>query len=185
MIPKEFSYELKVSSLEKEEFKESDLFIASYFFNEIPLAKRLSILDRVWEKTTKLLVIIEPGTPQGFEGIRVMRDFLIQKQGFMVAPCTHRAQCPMQGGSWCHFSARVERSSLHRGIKKGTLLFEDEKFSYLVFSKTPVSLAKGRVVNLPKKHNRGILVDVCSENGIENIFIDEKKSKIKLGSDFH
>ncbi len=130
-------------------------------------------------------IIIEPGTPQGFEGIRQMRDFFIQKKAFILAPCTHLAMCPMTGGNWCHFSTRVERSAFHRNLKQGSLNFEDEKFSYLILSKTPVLLPQGRVVSIPKKQNKGVTVDICSSTGLESIFIREKANKIRLGSDFH
>lgn len=51
---------------------------------------------------------------------------------YVLAPCPHDRHCPMSGDAWCHFSQRLERSLLQRQVKKASMPFEDEKFSYVV-----------------------------------------------------
>jgi ribosomal protein RSM22 (predicted rRNA methylase) len=60
----------------------------------------------------------------------------------------------------------VERSSEHRRLKGGTLGYEDEKFSYLAFSKTPVPHAKARTVRHPSVHGGHIQLTLCSPDGL-------------------
>ena len=55
-------------------------------------------------------------------------------------------------GQWCHFAARVERTSIHRRIKRASLGHEDEKFSFVIFSRNPASRADSRVIRHPLKH---------------------------------
>ena len=78
-------------------------------------------------------MIVEPGTPDGYARIIEARDRLIAAGLTVAAPCPHSEACPIEPGTdWCHFSARVSRSSLHRQVKGGSLPYEDEKFSYVV-----------------------------------------------------
>jgi ribosomal protein RSM22 (predicted rRNA methylase) len=77
------------------------------------------------------LVVIEPGTPRGAGAIRTIREELLAAGAHMLAPCPAAMPCPLAAPDWCHFAARVERSSLHRRIKEGALGYEDEKYSYV------------------------------------------------------
>src|SRR5258708_21955953 len=88
-----------------------------------------SLLRAAWYASRKALIVIEPGTVAGFECVRKVRDQLIALGAHIAAPCPHANPCPMTGNDWCHFAARVERSSMHRRLKGGDLGHEDEKFS--------------------------------------------------------
>ena len=67
---------------------------------------------RLWQAARIALVIVEPGTPKGFALIRAIRDELLVAGAPIAAPCPGPVPCPMAGADWCHFAARVERSSL-------------------------------------------------------------------------
>jgi ribosomal protein RSM22 (predicted rRNA methylase) len=124
----------------------ADLVVASYMLAELPLASMAATALRLWKRADHALVLIEPGTPQGFERLRVVRETLLGQGAFVIAPCTHQSLCPMSGTNWCHFKTRVQRSRAHMHAKQGTVPFEDEAFSYLVLSRVPVVQAGGRVV---------------------------------------
>lgn len=81
----------------------SDLVIVSYVLGEVDAATRDTIVDRAWEATDGTLVIIEPGTPAGFERIKRARTRLIDAGGFVTAPCPLDAPCPVNDADWCHF----------------------------------------------------------------------------------
>jgi ribosomal protein RSM22 (predicted rRNA methylase) len=90
------------------------------------------------------------------------RDRLIAAGFRIAAPCPHSAACPIVPGTdWCHFSARVSRSSLHRQVKGGSLPYEDEKFSYVAAARFPVSPAPSRVVRRPQIRKGQVLLDLC------------------------
>jgi ribosomal protein RSM22 (predicted rRNA methylase) len=140
-----------------------DMAVLSYVFSE---TSDLKIIDHLLESAVSLVIVIEPGTPKGFERIRLIRQHVVDRGAHLIAPCPHAKGCPMTGTDWCHFSARVERTRLHRLLKEGTLGYEDEKYSYVVFSKQrfPISF-KARVVRHPLKASGFVRLPLCSENG--------------------
>jgi ribosomal protein RSM22 (predicted rRNA methylase) len=113
-----------------------------------------------------ILVIIEPGTPRGSALVRRIRQLIldyedrharsqekrldlklnsVQSNAHVVAPCQHDKKCPMSVANeqsknsqmWCHFSQRVERTSMHRLMLargKGRT-YQDESFSYVAIQK--------------------------------------------------
>ena len=95
--------------------EEVDCALFGYSYGELDSQKRLDLLKKVFTKA-EVLVVVEPGTPRGYENVLEARDFLLSIGGHMVAPCPHARQCPMQGSDWCHFSVRVPRSKEHRAL---------------------------------------------------------------------
>lgn len=89
------------------------------------------------------LVVVEPGTPRGFQQILEARTQALASGAAILAPCPHDATCPMQGSDWCHFAARVERSRTQRQLKGGELGWEDEKFSYVVITDAREAVTRG------------------------------------------
>lgn len=145
---------------------QADLALFSYSLGE--LENPLKALERVWNSQISVIAIIEPGTPKGFAKIRAWREFAIKKGALIVAPCPHSLACPMSGGDWCHFAARVERSRIHRYLKMGGLGYEDEKYSYLVIAKPEQKRRayEGRVVRAPLKKKGHVQMTLCDRNGV-------------------
>lgn len=157
-----------------------DLVIASYSLGEMEDSTRFQVLEKLWRLTKKVLVVIEPGTPAGFETVKRIRENLILNGGHIVAPCPHSEKCPMKEKDWCHFSARNERTSLHRKIKEGTLNYEDEKFSYCIFSKNKIEPCLSRVIRHPFQGSGYIKLQLCSRNGLEEkVFTKKEKTKYR------
>jgi ribosomal protein RSM22 (predicted rRNA methylase) len=121
-----------------------------------------TLAARLWDAARTALVIIEPGTPRGFGLIRNLREL-----GPIVAPCPGAMPCPMEGDDWCHFAARVERSSLHRRIKDAELGYEDEKFSYVALAKQPVAPARARILLRPVQKPGLIVLETCTPEGLK------------------
>ncbi|KAJ0049233.1 hypothetical protein Pint_14862 [Pistacia integerrima] len=62
----------------KKSEREHDLVIASYVLGEIPSLKdRITIVRQLWDLTGDVLVLVEPGTPQGFSIISQMRSHIL------------------------------------------------------------------------------------------------------------
>ncbi len=154
--------------------QEHDLVLFAYSFGEI--AGQIEVLKRAWD-AAKVLVIVEPGTPRGFENILKAREQLIQWGGKMIAPCPHVKRCPMQS-RWCHFSVRLERTREHRLLKGGQLGWEDEKFSYIAFSKESVEMAKARIIGHPQKLHGNVALQLCSEEGLLEKTISKKEKSL-------
>ncbi|MFB7335761.1 small ribosomal subunit Rsm22 family protein [Streptomyces adustus] len=139
----------------------TDLVTVSYVLGELTEADRASVVDAA-AAAAGSVVIIEPGTPDGYARVLAARDRLIAAGFGVAAPCPHSAACPIVPGTdWCHFSARVSRSSLHRQVKGGSLPYEDEKFSYVAATRLPVTPAPARVVRRPQIRKGQVLLDLC------------------------
>ena len=152
-----------------------DLVVLSYVLNELPRERRVMVVRSAWERTSGCLVLVEPGTPAGFGDIRELRRELIACGAHLVVPCPHENECPMSGGNWCHFASRLQRTSHHRIAKSAELGYEDEKYSYVVFSRRPVALPNARIVRHPRKHSGHVEVEVCTPQGLERKTISRKQ----------
>jgi ribosomal protein RSM22 (predicted rRNA methylase) len=142
-----------------------DLVMAAYSLGEIgePLAARL------WQAARVALVAIEPGTPRGYALILKARQELLEAGAHMVAPCPAATPCPLAAPDWCHFAARVERSSMHRRIKDAELGYEDEKFSYVAVAREPVELPAARIIWRPQQRPGLIVLETCAPAGVESV----------------
>jgi len=151
-----------------------DLVTISYALNELRPAEVSEFVRRAWERTGKILLIAEPGTPSGFEIIREVRRELITAGACMVAPCPHANVCPMRDGNWCHFAERVQRTSEHRQAKSAELGFEDEKHSYVVVARQPVPVPAARILRHPRKHSGHVELELCTVNGLARETVSRK-----------
>ncbi|MFD7816391.1 small ribosomal subunit Rsm22 family protein [Streptomyces sp. NPDC059785] len=139
----------------------TDLVTVSYVLGELTGDDRASLV-RAAADAAQAVVVIEPGTPDGYARVIEARDRLIAAGFHVAAPCPHSAACPIVPGTdWCHFSARVSRSSLHRQVKGGSLAYEDEKFSYVAATRFPPDPAPSRVVRRPQIRKGQVLLDLC------------------------
>jgi ribosomal protein RSM22 (predicted rRNA methylase) len=72
----------------------------------------------------------------------------------------------MAGADWCHFAARVERSSLHRRVKGGALGYEDEKYSYVALARQAVELPAARIIRHPQHQPGLVVLEICTAQGL-------------------
>ena len=154
-----------------------DLVVASYVMNEVPVKDRPKVALAAWQRTRKVLVIIEPGTPEGFATVRSLRQELLAGGARLAAPCPHANECPIPAGDWCHFSERLERTSEHRSAKRGELAYEDEKYSYVIFSRDPVALPAARILRHPHKHSGHTEFELCTREGLKRETISRKQGE--------
>lgn len=155
-----------------------DLVICSYALNELREGTRAEVVRRAWASAAKLLVIIEPGTKVGFANVLAARGLLLAQSATLAAPCPHTLDCPMaQSGDWCHFAARVERTSEHRRLKDASLGHEDEKFSYVAFARTAVQIPQARIVRHPRIFSGYTQLTLCAAGEIANTIITRSKKE--------
>jgi len=139
-----------------------DVVVLSYVLGEIPAPQAEQLIRAAWRKAGALLVLVEPGTPEGFRRIHAMRALLLANGAHLVAPCPHAQACPMLAtGDWCHFAARLPRTAAHRRLKSGSLGYEDEKFSYIAAAKHPVALPNSRILRHPLIHPGHLRLTLC------------------------
>jgi ribosomal protein RSM22 (predicted rRNA methylase) len=109
-----------------------DLALCTWTASELPhVASSLAMAAILWEKLCPngVLVLIEPGTPDGFSSIRAVRNMLLDccppddrhsneedkygerrqegdEEAHIVAPCTHAHACPMERHQKHHFASK-------------------------------------------------------------------------------
>jgi len=142
-----------------------DLVALAYVLNELAPNARQLTLERLWRLTADTLVIVEPGTPAGWQRILAARHQLIESGAHVIAPCPHAHECPLQPPDWCHFARRVARSRLHRQAKGADVPWEDEKFSYVALSRRPAPAAGARVIARPRKASGRVTLKLCRPDG--------------------
>ncbi|MES9505340.1 small ribosomal subunit Rsm22 family protein [Streptomyces sp. NPDC000609] len=146
------------------ELAPTDLITVSYVLKELTEDVRAALVDTA-AAAAQAVVVVEPGTPDGYARIIEARDRLIAAGLSVAAPCPHSEACPIEPGTdWCHFSARVSRSSLHRQVKGGSLPYEDEKFSYVVATRFPAQQVGARVIRKPQIRKGQVLLDLCTRD---------------------
>jgi ribosomal protein RSM22 (predicted rRNA methylase) len=143
-----------------------DLVILSYVLNECSIETAWTVSEKAFDLTQGALLITLPGTPRDFHLLLNLRRKFIEKGVALWAPCPHLGPCPLEHGDWCHFSERLQRTPLHKTLKKGSLGYEDEKFCYLLLGHLPKEAYK-RIIK-PPQHKKGhVLLSVCTETGAE------------------
>jgi ribosomal protein RSM22 (predicted rRNA methylase) len=144
----------------------ADLVVASYVIGEIGEREQSALGALMWAKTRDTLLIVEPGTPAGYARILALRAQLIAAGAHIAAPCPHEGECPLAAPDWCHFSQRLPRSRAHQQIKRAELPFEDEKFSYVALTRTPVAYRRARVLAQPDVTKFDVSAKLCTVEGL-------------------
>ena len=164
-----------------------DIILASFVLNELSLSRQEKLVKKLWAKTNKYLILIDPGKPENFKQMMNIRQLLINDGAKLVAPCKTCKTCPLvEKGDWCHFLARVRRSSVHRQAKQGSLSYEDEKFTYLVFSRTDenIEMNSSRIIRRPQVGKGKITHTLCTQEGIKTrVFSKRDKELYKRAKD--
>ena len=143
------------------------LVVAAYLLVELDQQAARQLALEALASTSGALVLVEPGTPAGFERIRVARSALVAAGARIVAPCPGEMPCPMAGGDWCHFSVRLARSRDHKLVKAADVPFEDERFSYLVATRREgIAPAAARILAEPTQGRGGIDMKLCGPAGL-------------------
>jgi len=143
-----------------EQLPDADLVTVSYVLGELTDDDQEALTAGAAQAARQAVVFIEPGTPLGYRRILSARQQLVATGWSIAAPCPHQERCGMTGTDWCHFSARVNRSALHRRLKEAQLGYEDEKFSYVAATRQATAAA-GRVVRHPGFRKGLVTLQVC------------------------
>jgi hypothetical protein len=159
--------------------RQFDLVVASYVLNElVTAADRSRIVRSLFKMTNGILILVEPGTPMGFDLIREARSIVLEsRDATIISPCPHDAPCPMSEKSWCHFSVRSDRLPFQKNFNKDmTQGFGDEKYSYVVIEKKGAikeskdeivkrSKSFSRILYTPRMNGGHTIMDLCTKDG--------------------
>jgi ribosomal protein RSM22 (predicted rRNA methylase) len=158
----------------------ADLVVVSYVLGELAEAVHAPVVDAAVASAAQLVLVVEPGTPRGYAAVLAARSRLTDAGWHLLAPCPQDGACPVaaRAGDWCHFAVRLDRSALHRRVKGGRLGHEDEKFSYVLASRAPVTPASGRVLRHPVTRKGLVQLEVCDSTGSAGRVVVTKRDPI-------
>ena len=157
-----------------DEAEPADLVMASYTIGEVAEAQRESFAERLWSKTRDTLLVIEPGTPAGYACIIALRRQLIDAGAHVIAPCPHERECPISRPDWCHFAQRLPRLRAHIQVKAAEVPFEDEKFSYVALTRTPMAKRFSRVLAPPSVTKIEVSAKLCTASGLREVKVPHR-----------
>lgn len=156
-------------------FPKHDFSLLSYSLGEI---EDLACLSKIWEQCERGMILIEPGTPRGFNTILKAREQLVKLGGSLYAPCPHSYLCPLAyTPKWCHFAVRISRSAWHRRCKQGLLSYEDEKFCYIIVTKKP-HLTSSRIIDHPQLRKGHLLLSLCTKEGLKKEVVSKRDPEL-------
>ena len=117
-------------------------------------------------QTSGVLVVVEPGTSNGWRRILAVRDQLNAAGAHIVGALPARRSLPAGVSrlvSLC--SPRVARSRIHRLAKDAEVPWEDEKFSYLAASRLPAATYGSRVIAPAERASGRVRLKLCQPDG--------------------
>ena len=155
-----------------------DLVVSSYMLNEIEDNKLRSVIEGMWQCTKGLLLIVDNGTVKGYETLKKATEILKELDGYVVAPCPNVLKCPLSADDWCHFTARISRSKIHKALKGGDVPYEDEKFCYVAVSRTPQTVCESRVLRHPKIASGRVGLKLCTKDGVQEKQVTKKDKEL-------
>ncbi|GAA3287753.1 rRNA methyltransferase [Dactylosporangium vinaceum] len=156
----------------------ADLVTASYVLTELDEEQQHTLVEQAATAAGTAVVLIEPGTPPGYRRILAARDQLLRRGWHIAAPCPHELACGLQGRDWCHFAARVNRSSLHRRLKEASLGYEDEKFSFVAAVPGPAG-TRGRIVRHPAFRKGLVTLQVCQpDTTVGPVLVSKREGQV-------
>lgn len=177
----------KVDIVQNTLFTTAELILSSYVLNELKKEERFLVVQKLWQHTQDFLILVEPGTTKSFSMMQAIKQQLIEQGANLIAPCSCIV-CPLPADDWCHFSVRVPRTQLHKRLKGGKAPFEDEKFTYLIFSKKQKVTVPPIILRHPQMKNGHVIFKICSPKGIQELTLSKKDGasykqarKLKMG----
>ena len=115
---------------------------------------RRNAIEKMWNATNQILLIIEPGTPEGFKHILEARNILLAENAEIISPCPHNEKCPINPETdWCSFYVRVSRG-------------------------TPIKQENSIILRHPQIAKGYVKVKLCTKNGIEEKTYSKKDKEI-------
>ncbi|KAK9710245.1 Mitochondrial small ribosomal subunit Rsm22 [Popillia japonica] len=162
-----------------------DLVVSAYSMLELPsFQMRMETILRLWNKTSKYLVVVEQGTNAGFKVINEIRDFILQLQdekhiAHVFSPCPHDKPCPrflLNDHTPCNFEVGYTRPFIKES-KTGK-----ERYSYVIMKKGKRDSVEDewpRLVRETMVKSKHSICKMCTANGnlTEVIFTASKHGK--------
>ncbi len=167
-----------------EDEKTYDVVVIANVLNELNPTTAEKVIGQAFNKTSGVLVIIEPGTPTGSAIVQNAAKIL-SKAGTLIAPYIE-SFVVQQNDFYVHFSQKFTRPEFQRRIRQqmreSSLMasdWEDAKYSYTIISKLPAEITLwGRCVG-PAQIQKGFLeIPILTKTSLEKLKV-MKRNKLQ------
>ena len=143
-----------------------DLVVLAHVLNELDAEARQQVVAAAWQRTSGLLLIVEPGTSAAFEVVRAAREQLLGLGAHTIAPCAHDQACPLQN-DWCHFPQRLKRPEFQRRAREASSEWEESKFAYAALARFATDAPIwGRVIREPSSNKAYAEATISTADGV-------------------
>lgn len=158
--------------------KKADMVMSSYVISEMTELDRQNSVLKMLEMSDNYVLLIDTGTPRTYENFMRLKSHITSLGYNVIAPCMHE-KCGLIN-DYCQFYARVERTSLLKMAKAGSLSYEDEKYFYLLISQKDCNFTAKRVIRRPIIKENNIELALCTNNGVDKVnFTKKNKEEFK------
>jgi ribosomal protein RSM22 (predicted rRNA methylase) len=155
-----------------------DLVILSSVINELNEKTRSHILDFAGKVCRGVILIVEPGTPIGFEAIQFSYKRLKRNEGVLVAPYIDNTFVNSADVIFAQkmfrpeFQRRIRQLQRKQNLEHEHLLpasdWEESKYYYLAYSqKEPEIRPAARVIDKPKVQKASIELKLLTKDGVK------------------
>jgi ribosomal protein RSM22 (predicted rRNA methylase) len=159
-----------------------DLIIIANVLNELPPAERAQLIDRISHRNRGVMLILEPGTPQGFQIIQAAAKNNTQKRK-LIAPYIPNTFVSSDR-YWLHFPQRFVRPDFLRRVRQNmrdsSLMasdWEETKYSYVAFSTIEPEKIWGRSVGPVVKQKGYLEMTILTTEGVMPIRVMKRHKK--------
>ena len=163
-----------IDLMENRPLPDAALVTEGYMLCELSESSRMSVVVKLWEAAEEMLLLVEPGTPNGYRTLMMARRELTERGAYIAAPCPGTQVCPLPEGDWCHFSVRLSRTRRMMLAKGGEAPYEDEKFAFLACTRKEPNPCGARILRHPRIDPGRIGLALCDQNGRDERIITKK-----------
>lgn len=149
-----------------------DLIIVSSVVNELTKGVKEQLLGTLSHRSRGIVVVLEPGTPRGFQVIQSVAEYISTKSP-LVAPYIKNTFVSSDE-YWIHFPQRFLRPEFQRRIRQSMrdsdLMasdWEETKFSYVAWGNVPIEKTFwGQSIGDVQKYHGYLIIPVLTADGI-------------------
>lgn len=173
---------LHQSSAWNEKNERPKVVVFGHSANEMGSELSLRYLEKI---NPDHIIFIEPGTPEFFQEMLIIRESLLKDKFDVVYPCPSALACPMANTSdWCHQFIQVRHDPEVERLSQ--ILKKDRKLLPLtvhVYSKKKYEKSSERLVRVMPETKFSFEWEVCHNNKLEHYQLmrrglEKKKTKI-------
>lgn len=171
------------NNLDKNDARNYDVVIIANVLNELSPSEREHLVTQAYNRCQGIFLIIEPGTPLGFDVIQTTAEVFAHKDE-LIAPYIPNSFVQSHE-YWIHFTQRFIRPEFQRRIRQqmrnSPLMasdWEEAKYSYVAFSKIPTKQnIWGRIVSPIAKQKGFVEIPVLTEKEVIKVKVMKRHKK--------